>query len=350
MLSLLSIMLMCSMSLWYVMCVLHVMYVIVVMNSLRLRPWWRCNPKIIPTNHFIWEMFRNRNRYKTKKYRRVMLNHIQHNHALVTKNGLYLSLKDYCPSAGIDLATIVPQTFYLSSVQGNEDRNTELEEFTSYNSDEADIIWILKPAFAANQGCGIKVVTGLDECLAVIGCQPHSPRKDMIASETEDENADDEGNCEEGEGEQEEGVAEVKKRVPRITEWIVQRYMKEPLLIRGRKFDIRCFVLLVMKQSSSSKVLPDGSKEDCTFKAYMYKDGYVRTSGKKYNLSNLSDKETHLTNDAVQKKAASYGKYESANKLTYDQFQESINQDYPSAPSCVVRSKILPQIEYQVRI
>jgi hypothetical protein len=128
-------------------------------------------------------MFRNRNRYKTKKYRRVMLNHLQHNQSLVTKNGLFLSLKAHCSSAGIELATIVPQTFYLSSVQGDEDRHAELEDFITYNnnSDAAkDMIWILKPAFAANQGCGIKVVSSLDECLAVIGCQQKSPTKDLI--------------------------------------------------------------------------------------------------------------------------------------------------------------------------
>ena len=307
-------------------------------------------------------MFRNRNRYKSKKYRRVMLNHLQHNHGLVTKNGLYLSLKAYCSTAGIDLATIVPQTFYLSSVQGNDERNTELEEFVSYNNDSScdgtdDIIWILKPAFAANQGCGIEVVTGLNECLAVIGCQQQNSssnqketRIDLKVSSDDDMEDNNDGEEEEESAPQEDGTesAPKQRRSTKITEWIVQRYMKQPLLVHGRKFDIRCFVLLVMKQSSSSKVLPDGSKEDCVLKAYFYKDGYVRTSGKKYNLNNLSDKETHLTNDAVQKKAASYGKYESANKLTYDQFQDTINKDYPSAPPGVVRSKILPQIEYQV--
>lgn len=324
------------------------------MNAFRLRPWWRCNPKLLPTNHFIWEMFRNRTRYKSKKYRRVMLNHIQHNHSLVTKNGLYLSLQAYCTTTGIELSTIVPQTFYLSSRQDGGDRDTELEKFVTYNTDCTskggdEVIWILKPAFAANQGCGIQVVSGLEECLQVVGCQRMSPRRTSDQKPLEDQ----EGKCEEQEDqeeqeEQEEELPGKKKRNPRTTEWIVQRYMKEPLLVRGRKFDIRCFVLIVLKRSS--KLLPDGTQEQGVLKGYMYRDGYVRTSGKKYTLNNLSDRETHLTNDAVQKKAKSYGKFESANKLTYDQFEEVVSQDYPSAPIGVVRGKILPQIEYQVKV
>ena len=34
-------------------------------------------------------------------------------------------------------------------------------------------------------------------------------------------------------------------------------------------------------------------------KAYFYKEGYLRTSSKEYNLSNLHSRMVHLTNDAV---------------------------------------------------
>ena len=34
----------------------------------------------------------------------------------------------------------------------------------------------------------------------------------------------------------------------------------------------------------------------------------------------------HLTNDAVQKKASDYGKFEAGNKLSYVEFQESIDR------------------------
>ena len=38
-------------------------------------------------------------------------------------------------------------------------------------------------------------------------------------------------------------------------------------------------------------------------KAYVYDEGYIRTSSYEFDIHNLSDRLIHLTNDAVQKKA-----------------------------------------------
>jgi len=43
-------------------------------------------------------------------------------------------------------------------------------------------------------------------------------------------------------------------------------------------------------------------------KGYWYKDGYVRTTSSEYSLKDNSGS-IHLTNDAVQKNLADYGKY-----------------------------------------
>jgi len=53
--------------------------------------------------------------------------------------------------------------------------------------------------------------------------------------------------------------------------------------------------------------------------AYWFKDGYFRTSCKEFSLKNMS-RLVHLTNDAVQKNADEYGKFESGNKLSYNDF------------------------------
>lgn len=55
-------------------------------------------------------------------------------------------------------------------------------------------------------------------------------------------------------------------------------------------------------------------------KGYFYEDGYVRTSSKEFSLTNLHNKYIHLTNDAVQKKSEEFGKYETANKISYADF------------------------------
>jgi len=60
--------------------------------------------------------------------------------------------------------------------------------------------------------------------------------------------------------------------------------MEAPILVHGRKFDIRQYAL----------VTPDGS-------VHMYRDSYVRTCSAEYDVANLGEKAIHLTNDAVQK-------------------------------------------------
>lgn len=54
-------------------------------------------------------------------------------------------------------------------------------------------------------------------------------------------------------------------------------------------------------------------------KGYNYLDGYLRTSGREFNLKNLN-KYIHLTNDAVQKQSEDYGKFEFGNKVSFTEY------------------------------
>ena len=55
-------------------------------------------------------------------------------------------------------------------------------------------------------------------------------------------------------------------------------------------------------------------------KVYLYEEGYLRTSCREFSINDLSNKFVHLTNDAVQKKAQDYGKFEAGNKISYNEF------------------------------
>ena len=48
-----------------------------------------------------------------------------------------------------------------------------------------------------------------------------------------------------------------------------------------------------------------------------------------YDTEDLSNEFVHLTNDSIQKKSDSYGKYEPGNKLSYYQFQRYLDSTYP---------------------
>lgn len=122
---------------------------------------------------------------------------------------------------------------------------------------------------------------------------------------------------------------------------IVQSYIKNPLLIKGRKFDIRVYGMLATHYG--------------TMRGYFYEDGYLRTSCKEFTLENFTNKYIHLTNDAIQKYAEDYGRFENGNKLNYAEFQK-----YLESPEFMEKSKyqmsggikfmrdILPQIRHLV--
>ena len=76
-------------------------------------------------------------------------------------------------------------------------------------------------------------------------------------------------------------------------------------------------------------------------KMYIYEEGYLRTSSREYSINNLSNKLVHLTNDAVQKRCEEYGKFEPGNKLSYNEFQQFIDKNYPDLNVCFERD-LLP--------
>lgn len=57
--------------------------------------------------------------------------------------------------------------------------------------------------------------------------------------------------------------------------------------------------------------------ETGVLRGYFYEEGYLRTSCKEYTNDKLDNKMIHLTNDAIQKNSADYGKFESSNKISY---------------------------------
>lgn len=88
--------------------------------------------------------------------------------------------------------------------------------------------------------------------------------------------------------------------------FVVQKYIENPMLFRGRKFDIRVWVLVTHEM-----------------KVYFFREGYIRTSSEKFSLEpeNISNKFMHLTNNAVQKTGNTYGAFEQGNQVSFPSFQ-----------------------------
>ena len=56
--------------------------------------------------------------------------------------------------------------------------------------------------------------------------------------------------------------------------------------------------------------------DQCKF-LYLNREGYLRTSSSEYKLDDCDNQLIHLTNNAVQKNAAGYGRFEDGNQLSF---------------------------------
>lgn len=137
-------------------------------------------------------------------------------------------------------------------------------------------------------------------------------------------------------------VIDARKTVAADSSWVVQKYVERPLLLNGRKFDIRINVLV--------------SDE---WDIYVFRDGICRTSSAEYDSgggagavdgggagssssSSALNKTVHVTNNAFQIKDPDFQRYEPGNILSLDQLQTYLDGAY--GPGFVsVRADLFPR-------
>lgn len=215
-------------------------------------------------------------------------NKLEMNQILTDKKFLCKIMKKYYESLGKDPGSNIPLTFHIESIP-----SSSFEDFVNYHQcsvlKDENILWIVKPGENSNRGNGIFVTNDIHQITETIKSEPsHS--------------------------------------------FIIQKYIDRPFLISKRKFDIRLFTLVTSVNS--------------IIQCYFYKEGYLRTSSKEFTTKNLSNNLIHLTNDAIQKHAEDYGKYENGNKLSYSDFQRYLDLHNKQVNFI---EDILPQIKNVVK-
>jgi len=102
-----------------------------------------------------------------------------------------------------------------------------------------------------------------------------------------------------------------EEKIYNCTKIVIQKYIENPLLYKGRKCDIRIWVLLTHQM-----------------KVFLFKEGHLKTCSVEYDL-NSKNAFTHITNYSFQKYNTNFQKFEKGNEVPFYEFQNFIDKEYP---------------------
>ena len=206
-----------------------------------------------------------------------LVNNIKGMHHIARKSLLAQTIIDHGRAIGFDPFTIIPQTYFIKGARFEKDID-ELVKIITSSPDGFEVPYIVKPGEFTNRGKGITMAYSEKDLREQCSSLFTKNKKSMHA--------------------------------------IVQIYLRQPLLYKGRKFDVRCYAL----------VLKTFSKAD----VFWYSNGYIRTSSYEYDQNAKDNLMVHLTNEAVQvKNKESFGKFEPGNKIYYPEIEEYF-RDHPA--------------------
>ena len=233
-------------------------------------------------------------------------------------NRKHILYKDIFPKFDIYDKTMIEDKDKLGS-------NTVIEipksHFTGKN------MWVIK-AINLNRGMCIKVVNNFKEMKQVIdkfkkGVDYHFTEEiineiiqDNIniknnTNEVKDKKLEDNKNNNNKEEEKNNEEKEKNENLYYCDKIIIQKYIENPLLYRGRKCDMRIWVLLTHQM-----------------KVYIFKEGHLKTCSVEYD-ANSKDAYSHITNYSFQKYNDNFQKYEKGNEVPFSEFQKFIDEKYP---------------------
>lgn len=203
-------------------------------------------------------------------------NHLEFSRFIGNKKALFFTMRQYYRLVGEDYSKYLPRTYHITGGIEDDEYLSFLTLYHERKKTGRENFWIIKPGELSNRGSGITVCSTLDSIKAILR------NKERHAN-------------------------------GKLKTYILQEYLHSPFLYRGRKFDIRHYILL--------------TRTNGVLKGYWYEEGYIRTTSYEFSLNQLHS-QIHLTNDAVQKHCRDYGRFEKGNKLSYGEFQQYLNDKY----------------------
>jgi tubulin polyglutamylase TTLL9 len=266
----------------------------VILEALRRRGWKECDGEMD------WEL-----NWADKEWIHDTMDHVHltatqrvnhfRNHYEITRKDLMIKnvkrhKKNLEKEGKLDEASLfdfLPQTYNLPS-----DYPLFLEEFKKNQSNNT--VWIMKPV-GKSQGKGIFLFNKLNHISSWKNNYRWTPEN------------------------------------PQAEPYIVQRYVNNPLLIGGKKFDLRIYALVSSYQPLT---------------IYLYRTGFARFTHHRYDTEDISNTYVHLTNVAVQKNSDNYderigGKWELRTLKLYmisKYGEERVNETFNQIQNVIIKS------------
>ena len=209
-------------------------------------------------------------------------------------------------------------------------------------------MWVLK-AVNLNRGMCIKVVNSFQQMEKVINKfksgvdysnftlekideQENEDNLNLDKLNEEEKNQNKNGDNGKNNKDKEKVLAEDKEeKLYNCNKILIQKYIESPLLYRGRKCDMRIWVLLTHEM-----------------KVYFFKEGHLKTCSVEYNV-NSEDAFTHITNYSFQKYNSNFQKFEKGNEVPFYEFQKFIDEAYPEK-NYKLKNNLVKQIKEIIKV
>ena len=161
-------------------------------------------------------------------------------------------------------------------------------------------MWVIKP-MNLNRGMCIKIVNNYKKMMYILNKFKEGVNYNFTSKTIEE--VDKKPSIRE--------KIELRAPIYNCDKIIIQKYIEKPLLYKGRKFDMRVWVLVTQN-----------------LKVYFFKEGHLKTCSIAFDI-NSKNAYTHITNYSFQKYNEYFQKYEKGNEVPFYEFQKFIDEEYP---------------------
>lgn len=273
-----------------------------------------------------------------------LTNHTRGSKAITVKGLMVKSLRALCETVP-GAADFLPETYLVTPGEASDAAERAALLKTPRTEDEC---WICKPTGGAH-GVGIEICRDARDALRAVDA---SHRSDGGRTETREDGEDvSDGKSfvrangavfiitDDTKDDPKPRTHEKKFRnPPRVPlrprpppAWLVQRYVANPMLVDGRKFDVRAFALVTHD-----------------LRVFWFEDWIVRTCSERFDMRDVSNRTAHISNHCVQTQSAKFGAFEEGNEMFAAEFLDFLRRDAGRDAGARLHASVVAQMRRAV--